>query len=110
LTHAYIREAHPTDGWSLESNAESEATCLRRPRTVDERRANAERARTMFPAAFVVADRCVVDKMDDEMELAYEARPERLYVIRQGKIAYRSGPGPFQYSTKKLAEFLAEAK
>ncbi len=37
----------------------------------------------------------VVDRIDDAVAQAYQAWPERLYLIdTQGNIAYRGGPGP----------------
>jgi hypothetical protein len=37
----------------------------------------------------------VVDSMDSEAMHAYGARPERMYVILDGKIAYQGARGPF---------------
>jgi hypothetical protein len=37
----------------------------------------------------------VVDDMDDSVSRAYDAFPDRLYVIdRDGRVAYAGGPGP----------------
>jgi hypothetical protein len=38
-----------------------------------------------------------VDSMSDTAQNAYGALPERLYVLQNGKIAYRGGTGPFHY-------------
>jgi hypothetical protein len=40
----------------------------------------------------------VLDKLSNEVDEAYSALPERLYVVdREGTIAWRSGPGPFGF-------------
>ena len=55
-----------------------------------------------------VADACVrqldfhmpmvLDKLSNEVDLAYSALPERLYVIdREGVVAWRSGMGPWDF-------------
>lgn len=38
-----------------------------------------------------------IDLMDDNTASTYDALPERLYIIENGKIAYQGGPGPFEY-------------
>ena len=45
----------------------------------------------------------IVDKMDDAVNLAYGAWPERLYVIGiDGKIAYAGRPGPFGFEPSEM--------
>jgi hypothetical protein len=40
----------------------------------------------------------VVDDMEDSIAKHYKAHPDRLYVVgKDGKIAYRSGPGPMGF-------------
>ena len=40
----------------------------------------------------------LLDEMTNEVDSAYKALPERLYLIdAQGRIAFRGGPGPFQF-------------
>lgn len=47
----------------------------------------------------------VVDDMEDTMERAYEARPERLYLVDSaGVIVHRSGMGPFMYDVDALED------
>jgi len=52
----------------------------------------------------------LVDGMDNELALAYEAWPDRLYLIgMDGKVAWRCGRGPFGYDPDGLeAAILAE--
>jgi hypothetical protein len=40
----------------------------------------------------------VVDDMEDSIAKHYKAHPDRLYIVgKDGKIAYRSGPGPMGF-------------
>lgn len=49
----------------------------------------------------------VVDGLDDGVGRAYAAWPDRLYVIdRGGRVAYKSGPGPFGFQTDGLRKAL----
>ena len=51
----------------------------------------------------------LVDEMDNSTELAYTAWPDRLYVIdRNGRIAYKSRPGPFGFKPDGVREALNE--
>ena len=50
----------------------------------------------------------VVDRLDDAVDAAYEAWPDRLVLVdREGRIAYRSAPGPFGFKPEELADALA---
>ncbi|MCP3914832.1 MAG: deiodinase [bacterium] len=47
----------------------------------------------------------VVDGMDDRVNKSYGAWPERLYLIAKGgQVAYRGGPGPFEFDPDGLVE------
>jgi type I thyroxine 5'-deiodinase len=49
----------------------------------------------------------LLDGIDDQTEHAYTAWPDRMYVIdTQGRVAYRSDPGPFGFSTRELEQAL----
>jgi hypothetical protein len=74
---------------------------------------------TTFAARLAVADDCMqrlrmtapiyLDGMDNAVEQAFGAWPERLFVIGvDGRIAYQGGKGPYGFTTKELAEFLEE--
>ena len=39
----------------------------------------------------------LVDTIDDELENRHELRPDRLYVIKGGKVLWRGGVGPLDY-------------
>ena len=49
----------------------------------------------------------IVDHLDDRVERAYTAWPDRLYVIgRDGRVAYKSRPGPFGFKVEPVAKAL----
>src|SRR5262249_14148201 len=50
----------------------------------------------------------LVDEMDDRVGHAYSGMPARLYVIdRDGKVAYKSGRGPFGFKPDEMEQALA---
>jgi type I thyroxine 5'-deiodinase len=49
----------------------------------------------------------VVDGLDNRVERAYTGWPDRLYVIgTDGRVRYKSAPGPFGFSTAELEQAL----
>jgi thiol-disulfide isomerase/thioredoxin len=101
----YVREAHPTDGWKMESNARA-GVAVKQPRTFDERVGVAgqfcKRLRPTMPV--------VVDEINDPAGNAYSGMPGRFYVIdREGKVAYKSGRGPFGFRAGELEQALVMA-
>ena len=51
----------------------------------------------------------LVDEMDNSTDLKYYALPDRLYLIgRNGRVAYRGGPGPFGFVAAELEEAIEE--
>ncbi len=101
----YVREAHPTDGWRLKSNDKAEVL-VSQPRTDEERLGVAQQcAKALTPTMSVV-----VDGVDDHVGNAYSGMPGRLYVLdRQGKVAYKSGRGPFGFKAGELEQALVMA-
>lgn len=98
----YVREAHPTDGWSMESNARV-GVALAQPRTYEERVAVAQTCGKSLGLRFPM----VVDAITDEVGARYSGMPSRLYLIDQnGKIAYKSGRGPFGFKPAELEQSL----
>ena len=52
----------------------------------------------------------VVDRFDDATETAYSGWPDRLYVIdADGRVAYKSKPGPFGFKPADMEEALKRA-
>ena len=101
----YVREAHPTDGWKMESNAKS-GVVVKQPTTYTDRVAVAGQFCTRLKPTMPVA----VDEINDPVGNAYSGMPARLYVIdRQGKVAYKSGRGPFGFRVGEMEQALVMA-
>jgi type I thyroxine 5'-deiodinase len=98
----YIQEAHPSDIWQMGSNVR-EGVIFRDPRSDAERQTVAESCvRTLgirFPA--------LIDGIDNTIERLYTGWPDRLYLIdRDGRVAYKSAPGPFGFHPSDLESAL----
>ncbi len=98
----YIREAHPSDGWTMESN-ERVGIKIAQPKSQEERTQVAGHC----CAALDLAMPLLVDTIDNEVDRAYSAFPDRLYLIdRDGRVAYKGGRGPFGYKPRDLEQVL----
>jgi thiol-disulfide isomerase/thioredoxin len=98
----YVREAHPSDGWRMGSNARLGVE-LAQPTTYDERVTAAQQCH----AALNYSMPLVVDEINDPVGNSYSGMPARLYVIdREGKVAYKSGRGPFGFKTGEMEQAL----
>ncbi|MGH7151066.1 MAG: deiodinase-like protein [Planctomycetota bacterium] len=96
----YIREAHALD--SLWPIAGPDSPLVEEPATSEERHAIAG---TCSASLALEAIPLLVDDMDGSVERSYEAWPDRLFLVdRQGRVAYRSGPGPFGFEPDELEE------
>jgi hypothetical protein len=96
-------EAHASDVWQMPSNV-AQNVVFASPRNEGERTA--------------VADSCVrklhieipalLDNFSNTTEAAYTGWPDRLYVIdRNGRVAYKSSPGPFGFHPQQLESTLS---
>ena len=102
----YIREAHPLDGVLPERQSGTwlVGTPERRlfiedPITPEERLALAMRCDDDMGFDYPV----LVDGLDDAVNTAYAAWPERLYLVDlDGKIAYQGGRGPHGFLPDEL--------
>ena len=100
----YIREAHPTDGLQDEANLREKIE-LPNARTITEKTEHARSCATKLDLKFPT----VIDEMDNRVEQAYTAWPDRLYVIgRDGRIAWKGRPGPDGFSMAELAAALLD--
>jgi len=98
----YVREAHPTDGWKMESNARF-GVAVKQPTSYEERVDVCDQFRKMVKPGIPV----VVDDISDPTGSAYSGMPARLYVIdRTGKVAYKSGRGPFGFKPGEMEQAL----
>jgi len=79
-----------------------EGVCFMRPKTIEERVKLAKVSTEKYPANFPT----LVDLMDNNANKAFAAWPERLYGFVNDKIAYKGGPGPFEYDLYSLERWL----
>lgn len=98
----YVREAHPTDGWKMESNAKV-GVAVSQPKTFEERTAVASQCHQLLKPSMPL----LVDEINDPVGNAYSGMPARMYVIdRDGKIAYKGGRGPFGFKAGEMEQAL----
>ena len=101
----YIGEAHPSDAWQLPSNIKDKVVYAT-PSNLGERTAIAEVCVTRLGIKLP----SLIDRFDDATEIAYSAWPDRLYLIdRDGRVAYKSRPGPFGFKPSELEAALRTA-
>ncbi|HEY3789098.1 MAG TPA: deiodinase family protein [Urbifossiella sp.] len=101
----YVREAHPTDGWKMEAN-ERLGVSVKQPATLGERTAVAGKFCEKLKPAMPV----LVDEIDDRVGNLYSGMPGRMYVIdAKGKVAYKSGRGPFGFRAGEMEQALVMA-
>ncbi|XP_034508896.1 type I iodothyronine deiodinase-like [Ailuropoda melanoleuca] len=85
-----------TDGWAFKNNVN-----IRTHRNLQDR----------LQAARLLLDRTprcpvVVDTMENESNWRYAALPERLYVLREGRILYKGKSGPWNYHPEEVRAVL----
>jgi thiol-disulfide isomerase/thioredoxin len=96
----YVREAHPSDGWIMESNTRV-GVKVAQPKTLDERVKVCDQFCQKLKPKMPV----VVDEIEDTAGNLYSGMPGRYYVIDpHGKVAYKSGRGPFGFKTGELEQ------
>lgn len=98
----YVREAHPTNGWAMESNVRA-GVAVKQPTTFGERvevcNQFCQRLKPEIPV--------VVDEIHDPVNTAYSGVPARLYVIdTKGQVAYKNGRGPFGFRAGEMEQAL----
>ena len=100
----YIQEAHPTDGWQLETN-EEDGVLFAAPASFGERVSIAQSCVIDLGIEFSA----LVDGLDNAVDRAYTGWPDRLYLIdAEGRVHYKSPPGPFGFESEGLEESLEE--
>ena len=98
----YIEEAHPTDLWQLSSN-ERDDVLVASPRS------DAERVDVATTCIVKLAVKlpALIDGLDNRTERAYTGWPDRLYLVgTDGRIRFKSAPGPYGFSTRDLEAVL----
>ncbi|MBW03504.1 Type I iodothyronine deiodinase, partial [Eschrichtius robustus] len=92
----YIEEAHASDGWAFKNNVDIK---------------NHQHLQDRLRAARLLLDRSpqcpvVVDTMKNQSSQLYAALPERLYVLKDGRILYKGKPGPWNYHPEEVRAVL----
>ena len=100
----YINEAHPSDVWQMQSNVK-DSVVFATPKNEDERAyvagACVRKLGIKFPA--------VLDEFGNSTEQAYTGWPDRIYLVDQnGRVAYKSRPGPFGFKADELSAALGK--
>ena len=94
----YVQEAHPTDGWQVESNVD-ENILFRQHQSYGER----EEAAQSCTIGMHISVPTLVEEIDNAIDEAYGAAPERLYLIgKDGRVVYRGGAGPHFFDLDEL--------
>jgi type I thyroxine 5'-deiodinase len=99
----YITEAHPSDIWQMPSNVR-DGVLFDNPTTFNERVQVAgscvRKLHIPFPA--------LIDGIENRVEQVYTGWPDRLYLIgTDGRILFKTEPGPFGFSSTGLAAALS---
>ena len=98
----YVREAHPTDGWRMESN-DRVGVSPAQPKNYEERVAIAQTCGRHLNLGFPM----LVDTLDDRVGAEYSGMPGRFYLIdHAGKVAFKNGRGPFGFKPAELEHSL----
>ncbi len=100
----YIREAHAVNSvWPM---TDPDLPVIEEPLSLAERCEVAAACVSQLALAPMPA---VVDDMQDSVNRAYEAWPDRLVLVDgDGRVAYRSAPGPFGFEPDQLEDAIRQ--
>jgi len=109
----YIREAHPLDGVLPERQSgrwlvgtPERGLFIEDPVTFEERLALAKRCEEDMQLGYPM----LVDDLDDSVNTAYAAWPERLYLVDlDGMLVYRGDRGPGGFLPRELGQAIERA-
>ncbi|NKB20288.1 MAG: deiodinase [Alphaproteobacteria bacterium] len=100
LLGIYIREAHAEGEDQVPRNLD-EGVVFAQPESEDERAEVASACMLRYNFSFPM----LLDGMDNDAEEKYISWPDRLYLIdRDGKVAFKSGLGPFYFDVDEFEE------
>jgi len=99
----YIQEAHPEEGWQVAPNIQ-EGIVHHQHRSAEDRAEMAQVCSLRLNLRMPL----LLDTMDDEVDLKYNALPERLYLLdAEGRVAYKSVAGSFGFDPEAWARAIA---
>jgi len=97
----YIKEAHPEDGWAIPVKGK----LYKDPTTFLERQEIAETCTKDLDIRIPT----LIDELDDGVADAYDAMPDRLYIVgADGAVAFRGERGPFGFKPGLMETRLRE--
>jgi len=100
----YIQEAHPSNAWQIENNVKDQVVYAE-PTSIDERSNLAGICLTKLKINIPA----ILDDMGNPTERAYTGWPDRLYLVdREGRIAFKSPPGPCGFQPGELERALRQ--
>lgn len=100
----YVQEAHPTDGWQVDANV-SDSVYFRQHQSYEER----EEVAGTCTLDLKISVPTLVEEINNEIDEAYGAAPERLYLIdRDGQVAYHGGAGPHFFDLDQWEEAIEQ--
>lgn len=100
----YILEAHPSDVWQMQSNVRDRVV-FASPKSMGER----EQVAGMCVRKLGIKFPALIDNFDNTAEQAYTGWPDRIYLIdKDGRIVYKSRPGPFGFHPEELKISLSQ--
>lgn len=100
----YIREAHAID--SFQPLGGDGNPIIEDPVDLAQRRQVAQQCLSKLALEGIPT---LVDSIDDSASRAYDAWPDRLYLVgRSGDVVYQGGPGPDGFLVDELEQAIAE--
>lgn len=96
----YIKEAHALDSRAPMGGGDN--PIVEDPVTLLERQQVAQTCMTKLELEPIPA---LLDDLDDTVSDTYEAWPDRLFLVgKDGRMAFKGGPGPFGFDPEALAK------
>jgi hypothetical protein len=101
----YIREAHPDSILRTLKDGKEELVKIGQPQSLEQRGEHAAQC----VATLKLTVPTVLDRVDNKVNTAYAAWPDRLYVVGfDGRVAYKGGPGPGGFRPPEVERWLRE--
>ena len=97
----YLEEAHAVDDWAVPLSRRTGGH-IRLAKNINQRIAAAK----SFIADNNYPGEVVCDCMSNNVGIAFDAWPERLFIVDEGILVYKGGKGPFDYKPEEVLAWL----